>query len=95
MNESKIEVIDEETDPLMMRQYVMAHRAHVDYIANMKAEREEGFTEGLEEGREEGRKEGREEGRKTIVRTIREGGTMTDEQIAALLKLPLEFVGSV
>ena len=87
MNESKIEVIDEETDPLMMRQYVMAHRAHVDYIANMKAEREEGFMEGLEEEREEERK--------TIVRTIREGGTMTDEQIAALLKLPLEFVGSV
>ena len=80
MNESKIEVIDEETyDPLMMRQYVMAQRAHIDYVANMDAEREEG----------------REEERKTIVRTIREGGTMTDEQIAALLKLPLEFVGSV
>ena len=84
MNESKIEVIDEETyDPLMMRQYVMAQRAHIDYIANMEAERKEGFMEGLEEER------------KTIVRTIREGGTMTDEQIAALLKLPLEFVGSV
>ncbi len=61
----------------------MAQRAHIDYVANVEAEREEG------------RKEGREEGRKTIVRTIREGGTMTDEQIAALLKLPLEFVGSV
>lgn len=65
--------------PLMMRQYVMAQRANIDYVANVEAEREEG----------------REEERKTIVRTIREDGTMTDEQIATLLKLPLEFVESV
>ena len=120
------------TDPLLMRQYVFAERAHYDYLANLKYEREEGreigLKEGLKEGREEGfkegrakgleegllkgraeglatgreegllkgfvkgRDEGREEERKTIVRTIRADGTMTDEQIAIMLKLPLDFV---
>ena len=120
------------TDPLLMRQYVFAERAHYDYLANLKYEREEGreigLKEGLKEGREEGFKEGRakgleegllkglatgreegllkgfvkgrdegltegrEEERKTIVRTIRADGTMTDEQIAIMLKLPLDFV---
>ena len=103
------------SDPLLMRQYVMAQRAHIDYIANMEAEREEGFTEGLEEGREEGiimgrkegraegiimgRKEGRAEGLdeayRASIRNIRANSNMTDEQIAVLLKLPLEFVESV
>lgn len=116
------------TDPLLMRQYDFAERAHHDYLANLKYEREEGreigLKEGLKEGREEGfkegrakgleeglvkglakgreegllkgfvkgRDEGREEERKTIVRTIRADGTMTDEQIAVMLKLPLDFV---
>ena len=120
------------TDPLLMRKYVFAERAHYDYLANLKYEREEGreigLKEGLKEGREEGfkegrakgleegllrgraeglatgreegllkgfvkgRDEGREEERKTIVRTIRADGTMTDEQIAIMLKLPLDFV---
>lgn len=58
------------SDPLMMRQYIFAERAHADYLANLKYEREEGFFKG--------RKEGREEERKAIIRTIRAGGTMTD-----------------
>ena len=116
------------TDPLLMRQYVFAERAHYDYLANLKYEREEGreigLKEGLKEGREEGFKEGRakgleegllkgrskgleegreegllkgfvkgrEEERKDIIRTMRENGSMTDEQIASILKLPLDFV---
>ena len=116
------------TDPLLMRQYDFAERAHHDYLANLKYKREEGreigLKEGLKEGREEGfkegrakgleeglvkglakgreegllkgfvkgRDEGREEERRTIVRTIRADGTMTDEQIAVMLKLPLDFV---
>ena len=35
---------------------------------------------------------GREEERKDIIRTMRENGSMTDEQIASILKLPLDFV---
>ncbi len=120
------------SDPLMMRQYIFAERAHYDYLANLEYEREEGLKEGrreglkegrakgleegiakgLEEGlvkglakgreegllkgfvkgRDEGLTEGREEERRDIVRTIRAGGTMTDEQIAEMLKLPLHFV---
>gem|GEM_PF-104765 len=120
------------SDPLMMRQYVFAERAHYDYLANLEYEREEGLKEGrreglkegrakgleegiakgLEEGlvkglakgreegllkgfvkgRDEGLTEGREEERRDIIRTIRAGGTMTDEQIADMLKLPLQFV---
>ncbi len=96
------------SDPLMMRQYVFAERAHYDYLANLEYEREEGLAQGRKEGREEGflkgreegllkgfvkgRDEGREEERRDIIRTIRAGGTMTDEQIADMLKLPLHFV---
>lgn len=32
-------------DPLLMRQYVMAERAHIDYLANLEYEREEGRIE--------------------------------------------------
>lgn len=32
-------------DPLSMRQYVMAERAHLDYLANLEYEREEGRIE--------------------------------------------------
>ena len=38
------------------------------------------------------RKAAREEGRKSLVRTIRAKGVMTDEQIADMLNLPLDFV---
>ena len=66
--------------PLMMRQYVMAERAHFDYLANLECERNEG------------REEGREEGRNEIIRTIRAKGAMTDEHIASLLNLPIYVV---
>ncbi len=59
-----------------MRQYVMAERAHFDYLANLECERNEG----------------REEGRNEIIRTIRAKGAMTDEQIASLLNLPIYVV---
>ena len=80
------------TDPLVMRQYIFAERAHYDYLANLELEREEGLKEGRKEGREEGRKEGRNNERRNLVRTIRAKGTMTDEQIADMLDLPLDFV---
>ena len=67
-------------DPLVMRQYLMAERAHLDYLANLEYKREEGFKKGLRKGRNE------------IIRTIRAKGTMTDEQIASLLDLPVHVV---
>ena len=84
----KIQLLDYErkfrTDPLVMRQYIFAERAHYDYLANLELEREEGLKEG--------RKEGRNNERRNLVRTIRAKGTMTDEQIADMLDLPLDFV---
>ena len=79
------------SDPLMVRQYIMAERAHIDYLENLKCEREEG----LEEGRNEGREEGRNEERIDTIRNMRSKGAMADEQIAYILNLPLEFVKSV
>lgn len=60
------------SDPLVMRQYIFAERAHYDYLANLELEREDE--------------------RKNIIRTIRAKGVMTDEQIADMLNLPLDFV---
>ena len=67
-------------DPLVMRQYLMAERAHLDYLANLEYKQEEGLKKGLRQGRNE------------IIRTIRAKGTMTDEQIASLLDLPVHVV---
>ena len=83
------------SDPLMVRQYIMAERAHIDYLENLKCEREEGLEEGRNEGREEGREEGRNEERIDTIRNMRSKGAMADEQIAYILNLPLEFVKSV
>ena len=60
--------------------------------AGIKAGRDEGRAIGIEDGLKAGRAEGIAEARLDIVRTMRENGSMTDEQIASILKLPLDFV---
>ena len=83
-------------DPLLMRQYLMDERAHLDYISNMEDYREEGLEEGRKKGLEEGLKEGREEGRRESLedsaRKLRSQGILSDEQIAEALDMPIEIV---
>lgn len=71
-------------DPWIVRNYVLNEHDRVYRENLVKYERKA--------AREEGLKEGREEGRKSLVRTIRAKGVMTDEQIADMLNLPLDFV---
>ena len=63
-------------DPLLWRQYLMDERAHFDYLANLKYEREEGMDMKAIE----------------IAQKARAEGFMTDEQIAELVGLPVNVV---
>ena len=56
------------SDPLLLRQYVLAEAAHRDYLLNLKAEREEG----------------RAEERENLIRQLLAEGICTNEQIANL-----------
>ena len=79
-------------DPLLWRQYLMDERAHFDYLANLKYEREEGIDIGREEGIEIGRAEGIGIRNIEIAQKARAEGFMTDEQIAELVGLPVNVV---
>ena len=52
------------TDPEAREIARMREKAHLDYISDLSAAKEEGLEEGLEKGLEKGREEGREEGLK-------------------------------
>ena len=73
-------------DPLIVRRYLIEERAHLDYIANMKEAREEGYKEGFKIGFKQGFNE------VVIARRLRSQGVMSDEQIASVLDIPLETV---
>ena len=67
------------SDPLLWRQYKFAERAHLDYLLNLRDEREEG----------------REEGREEVLRTLRSRGVMTDEQLADMFSMPITLIESL
>ena len=67
-------------DPLLWRQYLMDERAHLDYLANLACERQEGYEEGMKQRSFE------------IAKNIRAKGIMTDERIAELVGLSLNEV---
>ena len=52
----------------------------------------EGKEEGLKEGKEEGLKDGLEKGIRQSICDFIKSGMFTDEQIAAALKRPVEFI---
>ena len=58
------------TDPEAREIARMREKAHLDYISDLSAAKEEGLEEGLEKGLEKGREEGREEGRKETLKKM-------------------------
>ena len=75
-------------DPWTVRNYILNEHDRVYRENLVKYERGAALQEGLEEGR----KEGFDEGRKSLIRKMRAKTIMTDEQIADMLNLPLDFV---
>ena len=78
-------------DPILVRKYELDERAHLDYLANLEYER----NEGLAQGRSEGFAEGCTEERNAAARSLRSQGILTDEQIAEALNMPIEAVGAL
>ena len=79
-------------DPVLARRYFIEERAHVDYLANMDYQREEGLKKGIRKGRKEGREKGRMEERQKAAINLRSQGILTDEQIAQALNMTVEQV---
>ena len=83
------------SNPAAVREYLFNQRFEQDMAETRRREREKARAEGKKEGKKEGKEEGRTEGILESARKFRQKGSLSVEQIAETLGLPVEVVAAL